>query len=250
MFCSRRRRFLGITSKGEIGRFISQAKQLISDGKMEDANPLVRKVLSLDPMHPEGRILREQILTDTRIRSTRGRIEALALPGQGGESDCGAQLPGGDQALGSALQINPGDTALRERLSELQIAQERRETSARLLSNARNELQLQKLTSAFQSATEALHAEPGNTAAKELISQIENIIAGRDAERRLRDGLTKVRGLLVVEALDEAIEVLDELAKIVPEHPQVQEMLARTHRQRETRAPDTSPPASNQRGAR
>ena len=54
-----------------------------------------------------------------------------------------------DQALGSAVQINPKDTALRQRLTELQEAQEQRERAARLLLQAQSDLEAQKLTSAF-----------------------------------------------------------------------------------------------------
>jgi serine/threonine protein kinase len=219
--------------KAELSRSVSQARALIAGGKIDEAHQIVRSVLALEPMHAEGRALREQLQNEVKLRTTRGRVEALRqraekaiIEGNYGE---------GIQALGSALQISPADTALRLRLSELQKAQEQREKAERLLTQARSELESQKLTSAFQSASEALNAEPDNSTAKDLVARIESMIAERDSQRRLKEGLTKVRGLLVVEALDEALEVLEELAKHAPEHPQVRELLARTHRQREAR---------------
>jgi tetratricopeptide (TPR) repeat protein len=169
-------------------------------------------------------------------------VEALRLKVE--KAVAQRNYPEAIQALESALQIDPADIALRQRLSELQKAQEQRVKAERLLVHAQGELELQKLTSAFQSATEALNAEPDNPSAKTLVSRIEGIIAERDSQRRLKEGLTKVRGLLVVEALDEAISVLEELAVLAPEHPQVRDLLARTQRQREARGAGS--PASHQ----
>lgn len=219
--------------KGEVSRLVSQARTLIDTGKIEDAHQVVRKVLALDSMNAEGRALRERLQNEVKLRSTRSRIEVLWQKAEKaiGERNYNEAI----QALGSAVQINPKDTVLRQRLTELQEEQEQREKAARLLGQAKSELEQQKLTTAFQSATDALKAEPENAAARDLVSRIERMLAERDAQRRLKEGITKVRGLLVVEALDEAIAVLEDLAKHAPEHPQVRELLARTHSQREAR---------------
>ena len=219
--------------KGEVSRLVTQARSLIDSGKIDDAHQVVRKVLALDSMNAEGRALREQLHNEVKFRSARSRIEVLWQKAEKalGERNYNEAI----QALGSAVQINPKDTVLRQRLAELQEAREQREKAARLLLQAQNELEAQKLTTAFQSATDALSAEPENTAAKDLVTRIGTMIAERESQRRLKDGLTKVRGLLVVEALDEAITVLEELAKHAPDHPQVRELLSRTHNQREAR---------------
>ena len=219
--------------KTEVARLVSQARGLMAEGKIDDAHQVVRKVLALDSMNAEGRALREQLQNEVKLRSTRSRIEVLWQKAEKAiaERNYGEAI----QALGSAVQINPKDTVLRQRLTDLQEAQEQRERAGRLLVQAKSELEQQKLTSAFQSARDALNAEPENSAARDLVSRIETMIADRDSQRRLKDGLTKVRGLLVVEALDEAITVLEELAKHAPDHPQVRELLSRTHSQREAR---------------
>jgi serine/threonine-protein kinase len=219
--------------KTEVTRLVSQARGLIAEGKIDDASQVVRKVLALDSMNTEGRGLREQLQNEVKQRSTRGRVEALVQKADKAIAE--RNYAEAIQALGSAVQINPKDAALRQRLADLQEAQEQREKAARLLVQAQSELESQKFTSAFQSAREALNAEPENTDAKRLVNRLETMIAERDAQKRLKDGLTKVRGLLVVEALDEAITVLEELAKQVPEHPQVRELLARSQSQREAR---------------
>jgi serine/threonine protein kinase len=219
--------------KAEVDHLASQARALIAGTKIDEAHQVIRRVLALDPMHVEGRVLLEQLQNEVRLRSTRVRVEALRQKAEKAftEHNYGEAI----QALGSALQINPKDTALRQRLTELQRVQEQRDKAERLLQHAQSELELQKLTSAFQSANEALNAEPDNPAAKGLVSRIESAIAERDSQRRLKEGLTRVRGLLVVEALDEAIDVLEDLAKHEPEHQQVRELLARAHQRREAR---------------
>ena len=219
--------------KTEVTRLVSQARSLMAEGKIEDAQQVVRKVLALDSMNAEGRSLREQLQNEVRLRTTRGRVDALSQKAEKAIAE--GNYAEAIQALGSAVQINPKDAALRQHLTDLQQAQEQRERAARLLLQAHSELESQKLTSAFQSATDALHAEPENTAAKDLVSRIETMIAERDAQKRLKDGLTKVRGLLVVEALDDAIVLLEELAKQAPKHPQVRELLSRSQSQRDAR---------------
>jgi serine/threonine-protein kinase len=219
--------------KGEVTRLVSQARSLIDSGKIDDAHQVVRKVLALDSMNTEGRALREQLQNEVKVRSTRSRVEVLWQKAE--KAIVERNYNEAIQALGSAVQINPKDTKLRQRLTELQQAQDQREKAARLLLQAQSELEAQKLTTAFQSATDALNAEPENTAVREMVSRLETMIAERDSQRRLKDGLTKVRGLLVVEALDEAITVLEELVKHAPDHPQVRELLARSHSQREAR---------------
>jgi serine/threonine-protein kinase len=219
--------------KAEVAKLVSQAREMIAARKIDDAHHVVRKVLALDPMHAEGRSLREQLQNESRLRSTRNRVEALR---QKVDKAVGERnYPEAIQALGSALQINPDDTVLRQRLTELQRAQEQREKAERFLVHAHSELELQRFTSAFQSATDALHAEPDNVTARDLVSRIEGMLAERDSQRRIKEGLTKVRGLLVVEALDEAVAVLEELKALAPEHPQVRDLLTRTQRQREAR---------------
>ena len=219
--------------KTEVTRLVGQARGLIGEGKIDDASQVVRKVLALDSMNAEGRGLREQLQNEVKQRSTRGRVEALVLKADKAIAE--RNYAEAIQALGSAVQINPKDAALRRRLADLQEAQEHREKAARLLVQAQSELESQKFTSAFQSARDAFNAEPENTAAKDLVTRLEAMMAERDAQKRLKDGLTKARGLLVVEALDEAIAALEDLAKQSPEHPQVRELLARSQSQRETR---------------
>jgi len=219
--------------KTEVTRLVSQARGLITEGKIEDASQVIRKVLTLDSMNTEGRGLREQLQNEVKQRSVRGRVEALCQKADKAVAE--RNYAEAIQALGSAVQINPKDAALRQRLADLQDAKEQREKAARLLVQAESELESQKFTSAFQSARDALNAEPGNTAARGLVTRIEAMIAERDAQKRLKDGLTKARGLLVVEALDEAITVLEDLAKQAPEHPQVRELLARSESQRKAR---------------
>ncbi len=219
--------------KAQASGLISQATQLIGAGKLDDALLVVRKILDLEPMHREGRALREQLQKELRLRSVRGRIEALRQKAEKSAGD--RNYAEAIQVLGSALQINPTDMVLQQRLKELEAAQEQRQRAERLLAQAQNELDLQNFTAAFQSATGALEAEPDNGIARELVARLGRTIAERDSEKQLREGLSKVKGLLVVESLDEAIALLDDLAKRAPDHPQVKELLARTSRQRAAR---------------
>jgi serine/threonine protein kinase len=219
--------------KGEIAELISLTARNLEEGQFDEARQGARKILALDPTHREGRKLHEQIQNELRIRLTRGRVEDLRRKAENAASEhnYGEAI----DALGLALQIQPSETALQVRLVELQTTQEHHEKTQRLLTYAQSQLDAQKLTSAFQSAKEARDADPDNSEAAKLVSRLEHLIAERDAAKRLAEGLAETKRLLVVEALDEAVEVLKDLAMLAPEHPEVRELLARTRNQREAR---------------
>jgi serine/threonine protein kinase len=221
--------------KARSAELLSQARALIAARKLEEAQDLVRKVLDFDPVHRDGRILRKELQDqlkrrsiERRIHEFRGRAEQAAAEGNYTEAI---------HAIGSAVQIDPADPELRRRLQEFEATKEQKDEAKRLLAKARNDLELQKLTSAFQSVTDALNLEPDNQSARDLASEIETRIKHRDSETRFKNGMSRVKGLLVLEAFDEAIEVLEGLSRegILAGTPQAQEVsgaLERTRNQR------------------
>jgi hypothetical protein len=221
--------------KARSAELLSQAKELMTARKLEEAQDLVRKVLDFDPINREGRTLRKDLQDALKRRSIERRIQEFREKAEKAASE--GNYMDAILAMGSAVQIDPVDPELRRRLTELEASKEQKEATQRLLAEARNDLELQKLTSAFQSATEALKIEPDNEAARELASEIETRIKRRDLENRFKNGMSKVKGLLVLEAFDEAIEVLESLSREgIPagtaQSLEISEALERTYRQR------------------
>ena len=101
------------------------------------------------------------------------------------------------------------------------------------MEQARLDAEQNKLTVAFQGASDALNAEPAHEEARNLLAQLQHRMAEREAQQKLADDLAKVRGLLVLESFDEADEILATLARQAPGSPDVLELMDRARWQRE-----------------
>jgi len=214
-------------------QIMQEAKDLLALGKEDLAQELIRKALTLNPEEQEGRALWQKLKQDSRARATRILVQGFLEKAEKAALDNAY----GDAIrwLNSALQLDPSSHSLKERLAQLESAKQRREKTEHLLAQARTDLESQKLTLAFQSATEALGADPKNTEAQILVSRIRKIIADREAERRIKEGLSQAKKLVVFGALDQAIESLQNLLADAPDAIQVREFLSRTCQQRDER---------------
>jgi eukaryotic-like serine/threonine-protein kinase len=215
----------------QAGTLVTQAGDLIRQGKLDEAQTLVKRILALDPAREDGRALRRELQAAMQRRSNRDRVRTLSE--QAERAAAGRDLAGAIQAIESALRIDRDSAGLLTRLAELRAAKERLDLAQSLLARARKDFELNDLTGAFQCASDALGAEPGNVEARQLLSEIQQQISVRDAERLLRDGLAKVKGLLALQSFDEAIQLLEGLTRQLPSSVSAQELLARTRQQRE-----------------
>ncbi len=195
---------------------------------MEEAQPLVKRILVLNPAHDQGRALRQQLQAG---RSARLRARALVE-----QSEKAAHLrdfAAAIDAVESAVRLDPSDTSLSTRLDELRAAKYRADSAARLVASACENLNQNNLSAASRFLSDALTAEPGNAEAQRLLRDIQAKIAQRDSERRLRDGLGKAKGLLALQSFDEAIELLETLSGEAPGSEEVRASLALARKNRD-----------------
>ncbi len=215
----------------QAGRLVSQALELIGQGMLEEAEPLIRRILALDPLHQEGRTLRKELQLALKKRSVQTRVQALC---EQSEKFAAAQnLAEAIRALETAVGIDSSNVSLSARLKEMQAAKERFELAQQLLARARADLELNNLTAAFQAASEALNTEPGNSEARSLLGEVRQRMTGREAEKRLREGLSKVKGLIALQSFDDALATIETLIQQGSDSAELRELQQRTRQQSE-----------------
>jgi serine/threonine-protein kinase len=195
-------------------QLVSQAQTLMRKGNLEDAQALVKRVLAHDPAHEQGRALWQVLQADIRHRSSV--LRARSMTEQAEKAAAAGDFAAAIGALESAARIDPADTSITARLAELRDAKQRADLAARLLSNAYENVRQNHLSAAFQVLREALNAQPSNTEAQRLLSDVQNRIAEAEAQRQIDDALVKVEGLLARQSFDEAIRILEDLSRQAP----------------------------------
>ena len=204
---------------------LQQAGELLRNQQLDEANVVARKILELDPANPEGRRLREFIRSQMKLRATRPKVVALLK--QAEEVLARRNYAGAIRIVDSARQLAPQESSIQARLSELQAARERAEQAAKLIEHAQKEFDLRNLTEAFRDLTSALSTDPGNADAQRFIAKVHQEMEAREREQLLGEGLSRAKGLLVMNAFDEASELLDRLAAEHPDSAEVRQLIGR-----------------------
>jgi serine/threonine-protein kinase len=159
---------------------VSAIPALMEAGELDQAQEAIRQVLELDPFNSVARQLRDQLLEEKRHKAIRTRTEALA---RDGEAHVAARRWNeAVQCFENACALDKSDPSLRARLEELKLGIERVRRAARLLSEARVELQQGTLEAALQKSEQALNLDPQNQEAEPLSRAVrEQIVHRRDA---------------------------------------------------------------------
>ena len=209
----------------------SQASALLRIGDLDTANSLVKRILIYDPANERGRKLWQHLQGEFRNRSLRLRAQALIE--QSEKSAATRDFNAAIDALESAARLDPKDTAVAARISELRAAKQRCERANQMVLAARESIRVDNLSEAFRLLGDALGAEPGNPEAQQLLNDVQSKIAERDNQKRMRDSLTKAKGLLALQSFDEAIEILEELSHQSPPLDEVDASLQLARQQRQ-----------------
>ena len=193
---------------------VSEAHDFIASNRLDEAQILVREALDIEPGYRPARELRERIQFLIKDRSVRPRVNALLATGR---EDLEAQkYDDAIQKFESALRLDRSNDDVRQLIGRAREARERLEKAERLFRNAEQAFGRGSLTIAQQIALDALLAYPEHGPAKELLEGVRHKLTARDREAQLREGLNRVRGLMLVEDLDAAVQLLKELQDSFP----------------------------------
>ncbi len=196
------------------GDLLEPARRQLESGDLDAAQALIRQVLELDPANRDARRLRAAVQEQIQARATRNRVEALLRNGEQFLAE--RKYSEAVDAFQSALRLNSAEPGVAARLESAQALLEQSRRLARCLADARRAVAAEDFDAARLSASEALEADPENAEARSLAEEIHAAVERREAERRLKDGLSAARGLILIREFDRALAILSPLRA---EHP-------------------------------
>jgi hypothetical protein len=187
------------------GRLIAQVDPLLDQGRVTEAEELLRQARAIDPGNKEARRLHDAIVQQQRKALLRGRVDALIL-------DAEAKLK--ERRFSEAIQILTSATRLMsddEVNAKLQRAKEALEANrkaGRLLSEARQQAGAGNIDEAFRLVSSAFSVDPNNPSVISLFRDIKNEADVREAQRQLENTLELVHSLRSQLEFDRALEAL------------------------------------------
>lgn len=221
---------LSVLRRRRAAELLPQARALLNARKLEEAQAVVREIVELDRGNPEGRKLRELVHRELKQVSARPRVAALLKKA---DTDAGRhQYAEAIRTLEDASRLDPTDSSIQVRIDQFRAAKEQAERVARLIEQARKQLEAHNLSGAFKDLSEARGIDPENQEAQHLLAQIRGEMESRERERRLREGVGRAKGLLMMNAFDEASQMLRTLADENPGAAQVQQLAEEVRRQK------------------
>ena len=211
--------------KGHDAELLVNAKDLATRGQVDAAQALVREILRGDPGNAKARELHEMLQAEAQRKAVRARVEGLLKTGHEkmAEQDYEAAI----ESFESARRLDKSNLDIQTVIQQARAAMEQAQKARILLEEAQRALDLKNLTGAYQNATEALRLDPQNAKATLLMEEVLREMASRERERRLQQGISRAKGLLMLQSFDEAITLLLELQPDYPESRDLAELLGR-----------------------
>ena len=202
---------------------LAEARNLIAGDQLETAQSVLRQVIEIDHRNRAARELRDEIQRQLKEREVRPRIAALVSAGR--EQLVVREFDDAIQKFESALRLDKTNPELRGLIEQARAALERSRNASRLVDLARQALGREDLTAAHKSVADALSTDPQNGQAEELLADIRQKMELRRREQRLRDTLNQIKGLLLLQSFNEAIETATRLQQEYPESDEVVQLL-------------------------
>jgi serine/threonine-protein kinase len=204
---------------------LAEAQALTAEEQLDTAQKLIREILEIDPGNTMAWELREKIHARLQRRTVRPRVKQLVEAGQ--QELAARRFPEAIQNFESALRLDRSDTQIQDLIERTRTIQQQSRRAERLLSEARQALEVRNLTGAQKIASEAREIDPQNAEVGPLLERICQQIESREHTRRLREGLSRAKGKLLLQAFDEAIAILVELETENAGSAEISELLAR-----------------------
>jgi hypothetical protein len=187
------------------GRLTAQVEPLLGEGRMAEAEELLRQARALDPGNKEARRLHETIVQQQRRALLRSRVDALVHDAETKLKE--RHFNDAIQILTSASRLVPDDE-VNAKLRHANEALEANRRAGRLASEAQQQAGAGNIDEAFRLVSSAFSIDPNHPSVAALFRDIKGEVDAREARRRFEHILEVVQNLRSQSEFDRALEVL------------------------------------------
>jgi serine/threonine protein kinase len=220
--------------KESVGELLVETRNLIAADRFETAQSVIRQVIEIDPGNRLARELRESIQRQLKDRAVRPRVTALVTAGR--DRLAGRKFDEAIQNFESALRLDKSNPELHRLIEQARTAAERAKRADQLLEQARDALQRDDLTAAHNNITEAISTDPDHGQTDVLLGDVRKRIELRRREQHLRDALSHLKGLMLLQNFAEAIEAATRLQADYPDSSEARKLLEQALREQQAQA--------------
>jgi len=203
---------------------------LIHTGELDSAQAKIKQVLELDAGNTEARRWRDLVQQELHRKIVQSRVESLVLEAEARLAE--RSFHEAIQAIESAIRLDKTNPLLLSRLEAVKAAQEAVRRAARLVSQARRQLQLGNLAAAYESVSAAVEADPQSADAATLRDELRAQIDRQEREARLKNALLLAEEQRAKGDHEAALAALSSIDAEQPGSPLVAELRAQVETER------------------
>ena len=191
----------------EAAAMLADARNHLRAGRLAETHALVRSILALDPGNVEARDVRAAVIAG----ETRERVESLMRAATGHMES--RRYEDAVEALELVRRLAPGHTEAESVLQSANQRLEARQRVTRLTGEASRMAEQQDFAAAAKLAAEAAAIDPEDEVAQRILASVEVAAQRQESQRRVKNGLTRARGLLLIGDAGRALTILEELQR-------------------------------------
>jgi serine/threonine protein kinase/predicted Zn-dependent protease len=197
-------------AKIEIPELLKRAERLIQSDNVDGAQVVIGRLRKLDRSNKEARQLNEHLRERVRLQTVRPKIDALVREAE--ERANSRDFAAAVEKLNSAMRLDPGSPTLRSRLEQIKEGEDRAKRGDDAISRGRRSLNEGDLTGAFTHLSEAVETDPGHDQAGPLLDEVKRAMHEREIQTQVKAVTGQANDLILIQAYDDAISLLSDLA--------------------------------------
>ncbi len=210
--------------KGQVSELFGDAERLAAQDQFGRAREVLLQLVRIEPQHTGARQLLS-VVQQNLARLQRAE-QVRQLVAEAGEAIASARFAAALGSLEQAVQLDPENEELKQRLENARKQKLRADEVATLIAQAETFRERGDWTGAIQVAEKALKLDENNTAVRSTLAELSRQAKLVAQQQQVRQLIGKAREEYSARRFTQAIEILREVGKIDPSAPELDALMA------------------------